>query len=473
MKKRQNIKIIISSLLIFIVSLSIINIISVNAFNDNLISINDFSITKNIVNDCTFSNIQVTPIKGKLPIITITEINTQLEGITISSNCYDVNKGKELEFIINKNPHADMLQFPCKMGELNYYKQLPLDEELDLSIYEFVNETTAINNTQIINYRPENIVNGYTVYDGEQKIFNIYRIKIIDSSNNTIYCDQTIEDDIWTIYLNQEWLNNATYPIIVDPLFGYDTIGSSQFNNWNGYPARGSRFYLPIDANITTVNFYINNLYASTYGCMIFNDSDGSLVTPYYKVINIGAVSNITGWISKNTTSQVFLPTNYYWLTVLNVDGNNYWSYYDSGATNQGYVGGEYYNYSFSIYANFNNETEIPTATPTATATATPTATPTTTPTGTPTATPTITVTANSLNFVLLIIFIIINLILCVFSIPEDYPIVNTIVMLFTLVITVIIFLPDNTIPANPYLSGFLGILTVIMLIINVFKTKA
>lgn len=75
-------------------------------------------------------------------------------------------------------------------------------------------------------------------------------------------------------------------------------------------------------------------------------------------------------------------------------------------------------------------------------------------------------------NFVFMLILLLLNFILCLKKIPEDFPLVNLIVTLFTLIITVSLFLPDSSIPANPYSSAFLGLITVIQLIINVLNTK-
>ena len=88
--------------------------------------------------------------------------------------------------------------------------------------------------------RPENVIGSYAVYHKTKKnhilgkinykcgkAFHIFRPKIIDKNDDWIWGEMNIIDDKLTITISQEFLDNAVYPVIVDPTFGYDTHGTS------------------------------------------------------------------------------------------------------------------------------------------------------------------------------------------------------------------------------------------------------
>lgn len=75
-------------------------------------------------------------------------------------------------------------------------------------------------------------------------------------------------------------------------------------------------------------------------------------------------------------------------------------------------------------------------------------------------------------NFVLLMVFLFLNVVMCIKKIPEDFPIINILIGLFTVLIDVVYFLPDSNIPATPYLQAILGLISVVMVILSVMQTK-
>lgn len=75
-------------------------------------------------------------------------------------------------------------------------------------------------------------------------------------------------------------------------------------------------------------------------------------------------------------------------------------------------------------------------------------------------------------EFILLILLLLVNLFLCIRRIPKDFPLINIIVALFSIVISVIVLLPSENIPANPYMTAFLALLSVSQLLVNVLSTK-
>jgi hypothetical protein len=94
------------------------------------------------------------------------------------------------------------------------------------------------------NIRPDNVVGSYAVYcnqsghykdaDGKTKInyrtgklLHIYRPLCIDSKGNKEWAELLIEKGTLTITIPQKYLDNAVYPVTLDPTFGNTTLGGS------------------------------------------------------------------------------------------------------------------------------------------------------------------------------------------------------------------------------------------------------
>lgn len=136
--------------------------------------------------------------------------------------------GLEFEWVLPQKPSTNVLSATIQTKGLNFYYQPALtQEEIDQGAE-----------------RPENVVGSYAVYhatkggmnraDGMEyktgKAFHIYRAKLIDANGNESWADYNTdlnETGILTITANQTWLNNAVYPVVVDPTFGYTSLGGS------------------------------------------------------------------------------------------------------------------------------------------------------------------------------------------------------------------------------------------------------
>lgn len=96
--------------------------------------------------------------------------------------------------------------------------------------------------------RPENIIGSYAVFHKEKKgnfiggtnygsgkLFHIYRPKVTDSIGNEIWAELSYEKGVLSVTVPQDFLENASYPVIVDPTFGYTTLGATAQNNDSGF----------------------------------------------------------------------------------------------------------------------------------------------------------------------------------------------------------------------------------------------
>jgi len=86
--------------------------------------------------------------------------------------------------------------------------------------------------------RPENVVGSYAVYWKKRnnkyktgKFCHIYRPKLIDADGNWIWVDIEVKNKKLVFYFDEIWLDNAKYPVVLDPVLGYDTAGASSRGN--------------------------------------------------------------------------------------------------------------------------------------------------------------------------------------------------------------------------------------------------
>lgn len=136
----------------------------------------------------------------------------------------------EFEIILDEKPASGFVLLSIETKGLQFLYQPKLTQE-------------EINNGA---FRPEDVVGSYAVYHESKqddysqmggknyragKAFHIYRPKIIDNVGKEVWGRLNIDigEKSLTIEIPQEFLDNAVYPVIVDPTFGYESAGASFF----------------------------------------------------------------------------------------------------------------------------------------------------------------------------------------------------------------------------------------------------
>lgn len=118
--------------------------------------------------------------------------------------------------------------------------------------------------------RPQNVVGSYAVYHKTKanhrvgstnyatgKAFHIYRPKAIDANGEERWAELAFADGVLTVTLDDQWLSDAVYPIVVDPTFGITTIGSTSALGGTENAVRPERVTTTEAGDVTMVSAYM------------------------------------------------------------------------------------------------------------------------------------------------------------------------------------------------------------------------
>ena len=239
--------------------------------------------------------------------------------------------GVEFDTILYEKPETNEIIFPIETKGLKFYYQPPLNEE---NKGRNCTETYCLDEDgNVTDYRPENSVGSYDVYHesksgdytalGEKNYragiaFRIYRPKIYDASGKEIWGRMNIDEQAGTliIEINQKFLDNAVYPVVIDPTFGFTEKGSTQSgaNAYNTIRGFGP-FTAPENGTATKLTSYV---YTGAAGCkvrgVIYLDSDKSRVT-YDSEVSVDS-GGVGSWVDFNITNASITQNTDYLLSL-------------------------------------------------------------------------------------------------------------------------------------------------------------
>jgi len=210
--------------------------------------------------------------------------------------------------------------------------------------------------------RPEDVVGSYAVYCDKQnnqyktgKLLHIYRPLVIDAAGDKAWGTLDITGGVMTVSVAPEWIDNAVYPVILDPTMGYDHIGS-------GTVAASSAWRAILDADkytasagdvVTAIHMGLRTYYSGTIPVGIFDTGDLS------RLISVDVYANSTTsqfWTVDGLSSSMVAGHEYCMAVGKNSqlmqkydvvsDGCRYGTYGNP------WVDGIIYDYRFSMYAD-------------------------------------------------------------------------------------------------------------------------
>ena len=193
--------------------------------------------------------------------------------------------GLEVELELPHRPKTNVFEFTLQTKGLNFYYQPELTEK-----------EKAEGASQ-----PENVIGSYAAYHTTKrdnrvggkhyrtgKAFHIYRPKAIDADGAEVWCELNIDEQagVLTVTVPQQWLNRASYPVRVDPTFGYTSMGGTNASlfsiNFGGMInfIRGSFFSLSESGDVSKITYGSGSKFDGDdrVSCAIYDESDDSFI---------------------------------------------------------------------------------------------------------------------------------------------------------------------------------------------------
>jgi len=169
--------------------------------------------------------------------------------------------------------------------------------------------------------RPVDVIGSYAVYCNKKnnkyktgKICHIPRPFVIDNDNKTEWCVLKIENNTLTITLPETFMQNASYPVTLDPTFGYNSTGASTSVFWYGFRPYGSLYNQHTASSgdtITQFSLYGSAASSQTIHAAAYTISSGDLSSRLGSGIAITIPTSV-GWNNSATVSIEMLNGSIY-----------------------------------------------------------------------------------------------------------------------------------------------------------------
>ena len=243
------------------------------------------------------------------------------------ANWADADVPTYCNLIVDANPNQ--ISFPndstTRIGNNNYYglvynKSESLYEweihfEIKPPIHEFVfdieyenlnfnwQDTLTTEEIDSGKFRPDSVIYSYSVkhaskINGEYRLgkaFHLYRPKAWDSVGDTIWIEQIVDTvaNTYKLTIDNTWLDNAVYPVTIDPTIGNDGIGASTNANISVTARQYGRMVVASEAGT------IDSVY-------VYVDEDAATSTVRYITYRDDSEQGCGAYVDTNTTATTY-----------------------------------------------------------------------------------------------------------------------------------------------------------------------
>jgi len=203
--------------------------------------------------------------------------------------------------------------------------------------------------------RPENVIGSYALKWKDNwakdvkyktgKFLHLFRPKMIDALGDECWCDWEPSTGKLSIVLDTKWMEQATFPVRLDPTFGKTAIGGSTTSNTGGGEALASGAGAPVgNGTVTSIHAHFQNQTDTRdVKAGLYDDSSGpdNQIGTENETLNI-AVDGAPTWHSFPSNALAVTGSATYWPTLdFSGDVDNF-AYDGEGGTNRYYDGKAY-----------------------------------------------------------------------------------------------------------------------------------
>lgn len=205
--------------------------------------------------------------------------------------------GYAIDVTLASIPATNVFNFVIDGTEnLDFFYQAPLWQEANLKAPTPECTDTDCTIAGDLMHRPINVVGSYAVYyknhrdhiQGQMnyatgKAYHIFRPQVIDVKGVTVWADLAYANGVLSVTVPQSFLDSATYPVVIDPTFGYSTQGGTSGG------IGGARSYIGAPYTATTGDVITGY---SIYGC---NSTGNNIGIESYTYNGTGLVNQLGG----------------------------------------------------------------------------------------------------------------------------------------------------------------------------------
>lgn len=208
----------------------------------------------------------------------------------------------EYDVILLKEPETNVIEIDLQFPDgLEFYRQ-PSFEEITKSRY----------------YCAPEVIDSYAVYwknrNGKYKtgkFCHIYRPLVYDARGRKVWGRLILTGRLMTITIPEDWLSEASYPVVVDPVIGTQTRGATyEYDRWGeGSPVT---FYMELETGLNrfTASSAIYGTCLSSMYCYL-NTPGVAGIPVLYSEVN----SKPANRISQNEQNANFVVTSPRWVS--------------------------------------------------------------------------------------------------------------------------------------------------------------
>lgn len=253
----------------------------------------------------------------------------------------DEDGGFEIEILLKEKPKTNKFVFSIQTKGLDFFYQPALTKE----------EKGAPRGEGGGSHRPDKVIGSYAVYHKEKKgnyskgndyktgkAFHIYRPHIVDADGKETWGKININEKkgLLTVTVPQKFLESASYPVLVDPTFGYTSIGGS--TSYTGNDAYFTTDTPSSSGTVDSITVYADLFSGSTsVKPVIWDDSSTNVITDGIAPLITVNTSAAKWWTSTYSTNPSITGSTAYNVGII-ADNAQTDFFYDTGASGSGGV---------------------------------------------------------------------------------------------------------------------------------------
>ena len=257
----------------------------------------------------------------------------------------------EVEVILLEKPDSNIVEMDIETQGLNFYHQPPLNLENNPEA-DYCTETHCYKDDIVITHRPENVIGSYAVYHESEtgdyskmglknyragKAFHIYRPRMVDSAGKEVWGKLNITDNLLTVEIPQEFLDNAVYPVrhAAGLEFGITSVGGTEAGFYSKF-VNYIKGTTGVAGTLDSISTYIKTTNEFTsFAVALYSNSSGH---PNSKLAESSSnvIAGITAdWYTNSNITYSLVASTIYWVAYLT--SSDFYYYYDTDAGNREY----------------------------------------------------------------------------------------------------------------------------------------